>query len=260
MQLQDFVTTWCCRKTRSDRQWHHGVSSVRGTRQRFSCGVVQQDYAEWIRGRLVDKLFTRMLSSSRPLSYIRSALRLLEAPVGGLAETTKIICGAMKLSAGGVRFKPREDADQTSAFTNCAEKNFGRSDIADSWLVTRHFCFECVQECAHANSGKSLSGVRRGKGECTPSGYVNSVPSRNISPLIVGRRCICRKQDEHCAAPAFSGLEWETFACFPHVLCTESITYLKTAAVRRNLREPANENACVSAWWANKALERLKTR
>ena len=52
-----------------------------------------------------------------------------------------------------------------------------------------------------------------------------------ISPLTVGRRCICRLQDEHCAAPAFSGLEWETFACFPHVLCTEGLAYLKTAAI-----------------------------
>ena len=254
-----FVTTWCCRKTRSDRQWHHGVSSVRGTRQRFSCGVVQQNYAEWIRGRLVDELFTRMLSSSRSLSYIRSALRLLEAPVGVLAETTKIICGAV-IYAKGVRFQPRADAEQTSALMNCARKDFGRSDIADNWLVTRHFCFKYVQKCAHADSGKSLSGARREKGECTPSGYVNSVPSRNISPLPVGRRCICRLQDEHCAALAFSGLEWETFACFPHVLCTEGLAYLKTAAVRRNLEEPANENACVSAWWANEALERLKTR
>ena len=209
-----FVTTWCCRKTRFDRQWHHGVSSVRSTRQRFSCGVVQQNYAEWIRGRLLDELFTRMLSSSRSLSYIRSALRLLEAPVGVLAETTKIICGA-QIYAKGVRFQPRADAEQTSALMNCARKDFGRSDIADNWLVTRHFCFKYVQKCAHADSGKSLSGARREKGECSPSGYVNSVPSRNISPLPVGRRCICRLQDEHCAALAFSGLEWETFACFP---------------------------------------------
>ena len=142
----------------------------------------------------------------------------------------------------------------------CKEKNFGRSDIADNWLVTRHFCFKCVQKCAHADSGKSLSGARHGKGECTPSGYVNSVPSRSTSPLTVGRRCICRLQDEHCAAPAFSGFEWETFACFPHLLCTEGLAYLKTAAVRKNLKEPANGNACVSAWWANAAFERLRTR
>ena len=149
-----FVTTWCCRKTRSDRKWHHGVSSVRSTRQRFSCGVVQQNYAEWIRGRLVDELFTRMLSSSRSLSYIRSALRLLEAPVGVLAETTKIICGAL-IYAKGVRFQPRADAEQTSALMNCARKDFGRSDIADNWLVTRHFCLQMwCRNGAHADSGQ----------------------------------------------------------------------------------------------------------
>ena len=74
------------------------MSLLRSKRQQFRCGVVQQNYAKWIRGRLVDELFTRMRSSSRSLSYIRSALRLLEAPEGVLAETTKIICGAMKLS------------------------------------------------------------------------------------------------------------------------------------------------------------------
>ena len=223
MQLQDFVTTWCCRKTRSERQWHHGVSSLRSTRQRFSCGVVQQNYEEWIRGRLVEEFFTRMLSSSRYLSHIRSALRWLEAPVGVLAETTEIIRGA---TAGGVRFMPRAEAEHTRK-----KKDFGRSDIADDWLVTRHFCFQYVQKCAHADSGKSLSGARRGGEECTPSGYVDSVPSKVISPLTVGRRCICRLQDEHCAAPAFSELEWETFACFPHVMCTEGLAYLKTAAI-----------------------------
>ena len=203
-----FTTTWCCRKTRSNRKWHHSVSSLRSTRQQFSCGIVQQNYAEWICGRLVDELFTRMRSSSRSLSYIRSALRLLEAPVGVLAETTEIIRGAMRLSGGSVRFKPRADAEHKSV--NCARKNFGRSDIADNWLITRHFCFKCVQKCAHAGSGKSLSKARRGKGACTPSGYVNSVPSRSTSPLTVGRRCICRLQE----APAFSGFEGETFACF----------------------------------------------
>ena len=170
----------------------HGIMACRRCAVRvsnFSCGVVQYNYAEWPRGRLVDELFTGMRSSSRSLSYIRSALRLLEAPVGV-----------------SVRFKPRVDAEQTSV--NCVRKNCGPSDIADSWLVTRHFCFKYVQRCAHANTRKSLSGARCGERKCTPSGYVNSVPSRSTSPLTVMLRCICRLQDEHCAAPAFSGFEW----------------------------------------------------
>ena len=76
----------------------------------------RKNYAEWIRNRLVEEFFTRMLSSSRYLSHICSALRLLEAPVGVLAETTEIIRGAMKLSAEGVRFMPRAKAEHTRAF------------------------------------------------------------------------------------------------------------------------------------------------
>ena len=41
----------------------------------------------------------------------------------------------------------------TRALVNCARKDFDRSDIADNWLVTRHFCFRCVQKCGHADSG-----------------------------------------------------------------------------------------------------------
>ena len=248
MQLQDFGNHVVLQKTRSDRQWHHGVSSVRSTRQRFSCGVVQQNYAEWIRGRLVDELFTRMLSSSRSLYYIRSALRLREAPVGGLAETTKIICGAV-IYANNVRFQPRADAEQTSALMNCAGKDFGRSDIADTWLVTHHFCFKCVQKCAHADSGKSLSGARREKENALPVVTLPLFRQETFLLFLWGvaasagcRMNIVRRLRSQVSSGKHS-------LVFPHVLCTEGLAYLKTAAVRRNLEEPANENACVSAWW-----------
>ena len=119
-------------------------------------------------------------SLSRYLSHIRSALRLLEAPVGVLAETAGMIRGAMKLSGGSVRFKPRADAEQTRALVNCARKDFGRSDIADSWIVARHFCLRYGAEVVPMQTaGKSLSGARRGGEGCTPSGYVDSVPSKD---------------------------------------------------------------------------------
>ena len=97
-------------------------------------------------------------SLSRYLSHIRSALRLLEAPVGVLAETTKIICGAM-IYAKGVRFKPRADAEQTSTLMNCARKDFGRSDIADNWLVARHFCLRYGAEVVPMQTAGNHSAV-----------------------------------------------------------------------------------------------------
>ena len=41
--------------------------------------------------------------------------------MGVLPETTEIIRGAMKLSAGGVRFMPRAEAEQTRALVNYAK-------------------------------------------------------------------------------------------------------------------------------------------
>ena len=99
--------------------WRVIVAQYASAIQLWRCAA---NYAEWIRGRLVEEFFTRMLSSSRYLSHIRSALRLLEAPVGVLAETTEIICGAMKLSASGVRFMPRAEAEQTKALVNYARE------------------------------------------------------------------------------------------------------------------------------------------
>ena len=100
-----------------------------------------------------------MHSSSRYLSHIRSALRLLEAPVGVLAETTETIRGAMKLSMGNIRLKPRADAEQTRTLVNCARRNFGRSEIADSWIVARHFCFQYGAEIEAMQTARNHSAV-----------------------------------------------------------------------------------------------------
>ena len=98
------------------------------------------------------------------------------------------------------------------------------------------------------------------KGECTPSGYVNSVPSRRTSPLTVERRCICRLQMNIVRRLRFQVSSEKHSLVFLMCCALKAFAYLKTAAVRRNLKEPADGNACVSAWWANAALERLRTR
>ena len=72
--------------------------------------------------RLVEEFFMRTLSSSRYLSHIRSPLRLLETPVGVLAATAEMICGATKLSRGSVRFKPRAEANIQSFGEQCTER------------------------------------------------------------------------------------------------------------------------------------------
>ena len=174
--------------------------------------------------------FKHGLSLSRYLSHIRSALRLLEAPVNVLAETAGMIRGAIKFSTGGIRFKPRADAEQTRALVNCAKKDFGRSGhrgLLDS-CTPLLFAIWCGS-CAHADGGKSLSGARRGGEECAPSGYVDSVPSKNTTVTVV-RRCICKLQGRTLCGACVLKTRVGNIRLFPHVWYTEGLAYLKAAA------------------------------
>ena len=135
-------------------------------------------------------------SLSRYLSHIRSALRLLEAPVGVLAETAGMIRGAMKLSGGSIRFKPRADAEQTRALVNCARKDFGRSDIADSWIVARHFCLRYGAEVVPMQTAGTHSAVHVAEEKDALPVVTLTLFRRKIhnSPVTVVRRCICKLQ------------------------------------------------------------------
>ena len=227
-----FVTTWCCRKARSQRQWHHGVSSLRSTRQRFSCRIVQKNYAEWIQNRLVEEfLHAYVFFFTLPEPHL-FCLALAGGTSGRSCGNNEIIRGAMKLSAGGVRFMPRATAEHMRAFT---------IGLLHATSVSNMYRKVPMQTARNHTAVH----VADEKGALPVVTLILFWRKMHISPLTMGRRCICSLQDEHCAAPALSGLEWETFACFHHVLCTEGLAYLKTAAINYDLKEPANKNACV---------------
>ena len=63
-------------------------------------------------------------SLSRYLSHIRSALRLLEAPVNVLAETAGMIRGAIRFSAGGIRFKTSGGCRANKSFGELCKERF----------------------------------------------------------------------------------------------------------------------------------------
>ena len=227
-----FITTWCCRKARSQRQWHHGVSSLRSTRRRFSCGIVQEklcgmDPKPPSRGVLHAYVF--FFTLPEPHLF---CLALAGSTSGRSCGDNEIIGGAMKLSAGGVRFMPRAKAEHTRALT------IGFLQATSVSNMYRKVPMQTARNHTAVH-------VADEKGALPVVTLILFWQKMHISPLTVGRRCICRLQDERCAAPALSGLEWETFACFPHVLCTEGLAYLKTAAFNCDLKEPANKNACV---------------
>ena len=159
-------------------------------------------------------------------------LALAGSTSGRSCGNNEIIRGAMKLSAGGVRFMPRAKAEHTRALT------IGLLHATSVSNMYRKVPMQTTRNHTAVH-------VADEKGALPVVTLILFWRKMHISPLTMGRRCICSLQDEHCAAPALSGLEWKTFACFPHVLCTEGLAYLKTAAINCDLKEPANKNACV---------------
>ena len=130
-------TTWGCRKARFQRQWHHGVSSLRSTRRRFSCGIVQEklcgmDPKPPSRGVLHAYVF--FFTLPEPHLF---CLAFAGSTSGRSCGDNEIIGGAMKLSAGGVRFMPRAKAEHTRALT--------------IGLLQATSVFQYVQKGAHAD-------------------------------------------------------------------------------------------------------------
>ena len=197
-------------------------------------------------------------SLSRYLSHIRSALRLLEAPVGVLADTAGIVRGAMRLSAGGVRFKPRADAEQTRALVKCARKDFGRSDIADSWVVARHFCLRYGAEVVPMQTAGNHSAVHVAdeEGELPVVTLTLFCRKMHNSPVTVVRRCICKLQGRTLCGACVLKARVGDVHVFPHVSYTEGFAYLKAAAMHLRL-ERASEwgTHAFRRGWANEALK-----
>ena len=196
-------------------------------------------------------------SLSRYLSHIRSALRLLEAPVGVLAETAGMIRGAMKLSGGSIRFKPRANAEQTRALVNCARKDFGRSDIADSWIVARHFCLRYGAEVVPMQTAGTHSAVHVAEEKDVPVVTLTLFRRKmHHSPVTVVRRCICKLQGRTLCGACVLGNRVGNIRLFPHVSYTEGLAYLKAAAMQLKL-ERASEwgTHAFRRGWANEALK-----
>ena len=166
---------------------------------------------------------------------------------GRSCGNNEIIRGAMKLSAGGVRFMPRAKAEHTRALT---------IGLLHATSVSNMYRKVPMQTARNHTAVH----VADEKGALPVVTLILFWRKMHISPLTMGRRCICSLQNEHCAAPALSGLEWETFACFPHVLCTEGLVYLKTAAINCDLKELANKNACVFGVVGQRSVGKLKAR
>ena len=210
------------------------------------------------RGLLDAYAFFFQHGPSRYLSHIRSALRLLEAPVNVLAETARMIRGAMKLSVGSVRFKPQADAEQTRALVNCARKDFGRSDITDSWIVARHFCLRYGAEVVPMQTAGNHSAVHVAEEKDALPVVTLTLFRRKMhnSPVTVVRRCICKLQGRTLCGACVLKTRVGDIRWFPHMWCTEGLAYLKAAAMHLRLGRASEWGThAFSAWLGQRGAE-----
>jgi len=83
------------------------------------------------------------------LSHMRAVIRLLGMDLGVLADTSAVTKGSLKIAertGQGRRAKMRASAEQTRALSTVAREQFNREDVADSWVLQRHFCLRYGSE------------------------------------------------------------------------------------------------------------------
>ena len=162
----------------------------------------------------------------------------------------EVVCGRRP-------FQTSADAEQTRALVNCARKDFGRSDIADSWIVARHFCLRYGAEVVPMQTAGNHSAVHVAEEKNALPVVTFTLFRRKMhnSPVTVVRRCICKLQGRTLCGACVLKTRVGNIRLFPHVSYTEGLAYLKAAAMHLRL-ERASEwgTHAFRRGWANEAL------
>ena len=202
-------------------------------------------------------LFRHGPTLSRYISHIRSALRIVESPLGVLADTSYLVRGASKLSGVSMRYKPRADADQARALVRFARKEVGRADIADSWVVARHFCLRYGAEVVPLEQAGAHSAISIDR-SATPPVLTITFFHRKMqhSPVAVVRRCICQLQGRALCGVCVLSSRLGRAKVFTGLSYAEGLAYLKAGAAHLKF-ERASEwgTHAFRRGWANEALK-----
>ena len=193
---------------------------------------------------------------SRYVSHIRSTLRLVGSPLGVLADTSSLLRGSMKWSAA-VRYKPRADAEQTRALARFARKEVGRGDIADSWVVARHFCLRYGAEVVPMESAGTHSAISIGTSKELPV-LTLTLFHRKLQqvPVMVVRRCICKLQGRALCGVCILQSRYGGGQVFPGLSYVEGLAYLKAGATQLKFERAAEWGThAFRRGWANESLK-----
>ena len=193
------------------------------------------------------------------VSHIRSVLTLLRAPVGALNDAAGLLEGARKLTPQQCRrVKHRVSAEQARKLIKAASEELQRQDVADSWVVARHFCLRYGAEVAPMQGNGSHSKVELDTTVTDKAEAALTLFNRKLQrePVVVVRRCICKLQGKLLCGVCVLRRRWTDGRIFPNVSYTLGLALLKASAAIVGLPEPLTWGThAFRRGWANEALQ-----
>lgn len=166
------------------------------------------------------------------LSHIRTVLRLLNAPIGILAETDGVVRGSIKATPHhALRYRARASAIQTRMLVQHARSELDRTDLADSWVVARHFCLRYGSEVIPLE-GRGMHSTLQFETSSLPVVATVVLKQRKMhsAPVSVVRRCICKLQGRSLCGVCILQRRWCATRIFPTIVYADALALLKVAA------------------------------
>jgi len=171
------------------------------------------------------------------LSHLRAVLRLLGMDLGVLADTSAVTKGSVKISertGQGRRTKIRASAEQTRELATVAKEQFNRVDIAESWVLQRHFCMRYGSEVVPLSKDNDHSSVSVVQGDGGRWQGIITLKHRKLqhSAIQVVRNCICHLQGKRLCGVCIlrRRCELDSHRLFPDLTYAQGLALLKAAA------------------------------
>ena len=200
----------------------------------------------------------RASTLSRYCSHLRSTLRLLQAPLGALADTSMLVKGAQKSSTSAPRFKATASAKQTRELVGYTRDVLQDAELADSWVVARHFTLrygcEVLKLGADPSHSEVRCHVRDSMSEVTVVLHRRKMQDKSVH---VVRQCICKSTSPELCGVCVLRRRCGQGAVFPALQYDRALAALKTAALALGFPRGAEWGTrCFRRGWADDALRR----
>ena len=178
------------------------------------------------------------------LMRLRSVLALVRSELGVLADTRRLERGATATGRGTQgRPKIRATAQQTRDLCSALRGRLGAPDVADAFVVARHFCLRFGAEVAPlsytgAHSSIQIHPARHGR---PPRAEITFFRRKMCNtPVVVARSCICGEAANALCGVCILSSRPSRGRVFPTVNYDTALALLKRAAAAAGLPSPSH--------------------